>query len=253
MSLRIPPLWSDPGGFLVPVGGTAIDVAIGALAMSGGGEKLRVVGNLLIEGTLSFEETSGPTQLTTGAIADGEVLTRSGTSIVGSAVAGMAAPRLFYADQLDNPNNADWTVNALAPASADSNNAGLTVRLFDDTIEEGVGFILSVPAGVTSITLRFKSRAETTPGGAVGVVPTIYNRNIPDNAAVGAWTAGTDLTALAFTTNEFFQYDSQTITLAALSITAGNLTQFELTRNGAAGGDDLVGDWALIEIQVEFT
>ncbi|NIQ74032.1 MAG: hypothetical protein GWN80_00435, partial [Gammaproteobacteria bacterium] len=38
----------------------------------------------------------------------------------------------FFADQVENPVTADWTVNALAPAAADSNNSGLTVRLFDD-------------------------------------------------------------------------------------------------------------------------
>ena len=42
-------------------------------------------------------------------------------------------------------------------------------------------------------------------------------------------------------------------TLASLAITAGNLVQFEITRNGAAGGDDLVGDWNLLELGVGFS
>ena len=161
--------------------------------------------------------------------------------------------RLFYADQLDNPINADWAVNALAPAVADSNNNGLTVRAFDDTSEEGVGFVLRVPVGATNIVLLLKARAETAPGGAVGVVPKLYVRELPDDGAIEAWSAGVDLTALAIPTNENFQYDSQTITLASLSITAGNLVHFELTRNPAAGGDDLVGDWDLLELGVGFS
>lgn len=154
---------------------------------------------------------------------------------------------------LENPNNADWTVNALAPAVADSNNNGLTVRAFDDTAEEGVGFQFEVPAGATNIVFSFRSRAETTPGGAVTVGLDIYNRGIPDNAAVQAWSSATQLTDLNFTTNEFFQEDSQTVTLATLGITAGELTQFELTRVAPTGGSDLTGDWILANLKVSFT
>jgi len=157
----------------------------------------------------------------------------------------------FFADQLDSPNNADWAVNALAPLSADSNNNGLNVRLFDDTAEEGVGFILGIPDGATNIIFGIKSRAETGPGGAVTVIPTIYAREMPDNAAVESWTAGTNLTALDFPiTTEFFQYDSQSFTLASLSLVAGRIAQFELTRDGAG---TLTGDWALLEIEVSFS
>jgi len=154
---------------------------------------------------------------------------------------------------LENPNNADWTVNALAPAVADSNNNGLTVRAFDDTAEEGVGFQFEVPAGATNIVFAFRSRAETTPGGAVTVGLDIYNRGIPDNAAVQAWSSATQLTDLNFTTNEFFQEDSQSVTLATLGITAGELTQFELVRVAPTGGSDLTGDWILANLKVSFT
>jgi hypothetical protein len=159
----------------------------------------------------------------------------------------------FFADHLDNPNNADWTVNALAPAEADSNNNGLTVRRFDDTTEEGVGFELRVPTGVTNIVIDLVSRAETAPPAVRTVGPKLYNRGIPDNAAVEAWSAGLALTDIDIPTNEFFQYDSQTITLASLGITAGELTQFELTRVAPGAGVNLVGDWALKLIQVRFT
>ena len=168
---------------------------------------------------------------------------------------GIADEKLrFFADQLDNPNSADWTVNALAPAAADSNNAGLTVRLFDDTTEEGVGFITEIPSGKTNIKLSLRSRAETGPAGAVAAVPKLYNRGIPDDAAVQAWSAGTLLSAISLPiTTEFFQYDTQIITLASMGITAGEVTQFELTRVGTDAGDTLVGDWALLELIVEFT
>lgn len=160
----------------------------------------------------------------------------------------------FFADQLDQPVNADWAVNALAPAVADSNNNGLTVRAFDDTAEEGVGFIVRVPAGVTNIILRLKGRAETGPPAARTVGLKLYQRGIPDDAAPEAWTAGLVLTDIDLpTTTEFFQYDEQTITLATLGITAGEITQFELTRIDPAGGTELVGDWNLLQLEVEFT
>lgn len=159
---------------------------------------------------------------------------------------------LLYADQLDNPVNADWVVNSLAPAAADNTNAAITVRAFDDTTEEGVGFILTIPNGVGSLTIDFKSKARTAPGVAKTVNTVLYLRNIPDNAAVGAWSAGLSLTPIDIPTNVFFQYDKQTIPLATLGITVGTLVQFELTRKDAANGTKLVGDWHLCELSVEF-
>ena len=162
------------------------------------------------------------------------------------------ASRLFYADQLDSPNNADWTVNALAPSVADTTNAAISVRAFDDATEEGVGFTLYVPAKAQHMLISFKSKPATVPGGAVSVALNLYKREIPDNLAVTAWSGATALTNLAFIANLFFQYDSQAISLSTLSITAGRLVQFELTRNGASGGDTLVGDWHLAEFMVDF-
>lgn len=160
----------------------------------------------------------------------------------------------FNADQLDNPNNADWAVNALAPAVADSNNNGLTVRAFDDTTEEGVGFSLRVPPGATNLKIAPKGRPETGPPAARTVGLKLYQRGVPDDAAPEAWSAGTVLTDIDIpTTTEFFQYDAQTITLASLGITAGELTQFELTRVDPAGGTELVGDWDLLQLEVGFS
>ncbi|RYF18862.1 MAG: hypothetical protein EOO77_10730, partial [Oxalobacteraceae bacterium] len=85
---------------------------------------------------------------------------------------GSSATRTFYfyADQLDNPTSSDWSVNLLAPASNDATNGALVVRAFDDTAEEGVGFMLSIPTGVTTLNLRLKGRAATAPTATVGAV-----------------------------------------------------------------------------------
>jgi len=157
----------------------------------------------------------------------------------------------IQADCFEHPNNADWKVNAAAPLGADSNNNSLTVRRFDDTTEEGVGFLLAIPTGRTQMKVCVISRAETAPGGAKNVAFKLYAREIPDNAAVAVWDAGTTWADMAMPANEFFQVDIETKTLAALGYTAGKLHQFQLTRVDATV-DDLVGDWALLQISVEF-
>lgn len=159
----------------------------------------------------------------------------------------------YTAESLDNPVTADWAVNALAPATADSNNSGLTVRLFDDTTAEGVGGTLRIPPEAVNLIVRFASRAETAPGSAQTVRPGLYVREMPDNAAVEAWSSVTLLTALNIPTNENWQYDSQTIALTTLGLVAGRTMQFELTRVPTDASDTLTGDWALLGFTVEFS
>ena len=158
----------------------------------------------------------------------------------------------FNADLLSSPNNADWTVNALAPLAADSNNASLSVRLFDDTTEEGVGFGLRVPKGAMRVNLILISRAKTAPGAARTVGLKWYNRGQPDNAAVESWTSGTVMTDIDIPANEFWQYDEQSIDLSTMTLTAEEYTLFELTRINPAGGTELTGDWVLLLLEAEF-
>jgi len=160
----------------------------------------------------------------------------------------------YQADQFLNVSStvADYAVNAGAIVNLDDNDNGLLIREFDDTTEEGVGFVETIPEGATNIIIELKSRAKTAPGAAAAVVPTIYVRDIPDNAVVGAWDAGTDLTAIALPTNEYFQYDTQTIALTTLGLSAGDVFQFELTRNTGSASDTLSGDWCLLEMILKF-
>lgn len=156
---------------------------------------------------------------------------------------------VFQADQLENPNNADWAINALAPAAADTNNAGLTVRLFDDTTEEGVGLSLFLPTASNTIRFRLISRAETAPGAAAVASMFVYARTVPDNAAVTAWSAQIALGTVNLPTNEFFQYDVFSLTLTALGLAPGTWVQLEITRDSAGG--ELTGDLAVLEISAE--
>jgi hypothetical protein len=85
------------------------------------------------------------------------------------------------------------------------------------------------------------------------VQPRLYRRQIPDNIAVGAWSAALSLALLAIPTNTNWQYDTETISLATLGLTAGLNAFFELTRQGAAAGDTLAGNWNLYAVSVSFS
>jgi hypothetical protein len=75
---------------------------------------------------------------------------------------------------------------------------------------------IEIPTGVTNIIFDLRSRAETSAASNLNVVPKLYVREMPDNAAVESWSAGTDMTTITMgTSNEYFQYDSQTIATQA--------------------------------------
>ncbi len=177
-----------------------------------------------------------------------------------AALAASAPKLLFYADHFDNPNNADWIVNALAPVEVDSVNNALNVRAFDDTAEEGIGFTIRVPAGATNMNIILLSRAAAGEAGVRTVGTKLYFRKIPEGAAIsGTWAGGDDgskvLDDLSFpATTEFFEKDVlTTLVLATEGIIAGQTYQFELTRIDPAGGTELASDWYLLEMEVEFT
>ncbi len=191
---------------------------------------------------------------------DGGVLSESTfTQLLAFFDANITFPEQFTeyhwgATDFSNPNNSDWEITNLAPAVVDSNDNALTVRAFDDTAQEAVGLQFKLPDNATQLTIQWISRAETTPGGAVVAKPELFFHDIPDNAAVpgNPWSSfsmnDTDLT-----TNEFFQYDSQTITFSTLSLTAGEYVQMEFARDPGHANDDLVGDWIIFAINISFS
>lgn len=220
---------------------------------SGGGDALTSTD--LIEAIVKrLQTTTGPTTLLMGAVADGQFLKRAGTDLVGAAA--MAFPTLvFIADQLSLPNNADWVVNALAPLGQDPVNNGLTARFLDDAIEEGVGLEFVAPVA-TNLLITTVARAVAAPGGAVVAKMRAYNRGIKKTtpAAIEAWSSASDLNDIALpVTTRFPHYDQTTLTYASFGLTAGEITQLEITRNGADGGDTLVGDLALLAIILDFS
>jgi hypothetical protein len=160
----------------------------------------------------------------------------------------------FFANAFDTPNSSDWALNALAPTVADPSFASLSVRQFSNTTEQGVGFLLSIPTGATSITFKFRGRPASAPGVASVVQPRVYIRAIPNGSAMGAWSAAQNLSNISIPTTANFLYSNQTVTLASLSLTAGNMYQIELTRNIApSSGTNLAANFLLAELTVELS
>jgi hypothetical protein len=157
----------------------------------------------------------------------------------------------FFANSLDSPNNADYAVNALAPVTTDPTYASLNVRSFSNTTEQGVGFLLSVPTGATTMTIKIRGRATTAPGATSNVQPRVYARLLPNNSTVGAWASGVNLSTISIPTNANFQYFTQTISLATLGLTAGNLYQIEMTRYNTAVTNNLAFAFLMAELTVE--
>ena len=176
--------------------------------------------------------------------------TQAGCYRMGGVAIPLAEIHLFM-DQVEYPASGDWAVNVGAPASPDSNNNALTVRLFDDTVDEALGFILHVPDLAKELRVTVKARAETAPGASQNAILQLYEREIPDNGAVTAWSS-TTLSTMVLPTNELFQKTVDTDTLANWGLVAGSTHQFQLVRDANNGSDNLVGDLAVLEVCLVF-
>ena len=160
----------------------------------------------------------------------------------------------FFANSLDTPNNVDYAINALAPVTTDPTFTSLNVRSFSNTVEQGVACLISVPTGATQLIVKIRGRGQTAPGTASVVQPRLYYRLLPNNSAVGTWSAAQELANIAIPTNANFQYSTQIISLSTLGLTAGNLYQFEFTRRVAGvTGTNLAANFLMAEITLELS
>jgi hypothetical protein len=166
-----------------------------------------------------------------------------------SASSGTIKSYSFYANSVDSPNTADFAVNALAPVISDATNTSINVRSFSNTVEQGVAVFLPIPVGAVNITFSIRGRAATAPATATTVQHKIYTRQIPNNAAMSAWSTATSFTAFTVPTNAYYQLYTQTYSLSTLGLVVGNTYQLELTR--AVSG--LAYAWLVPEIVISFT
>jgi hypothetical protein len=181
---------------------------------------------------------------------------------------GATGPRspqrfIYYANDYENPVTSDWGAPTLAPAAPDTILSSLVIRGFDDTIEEGVGFYLTVPSGSAGTSIEIKARAQTAPTQIRLAGNSLYFRQIPDaTGPVPTWNKiilNNHTMASGMTS---YQYKPrQDIPLSgnggfSPGVTPGSLYQFEISRTSptlaGGGATNLSGDWNLVEFIIEF-
>lgn len=166
---------------------------------------------------------------------------------------GGLATYLYNAATFDNPVNANWAVNSLAPVSVDTTNTSLLVRAFDDTVNEGLGFNNYVPPASSNVSFEFTFKCATAPASARAVLMSLYSRQLAVNGPMPAWSAAFALATLNIPTNVYYQKQVVSIPLATLGLAAGNHYQFELVRNSVSASDNLVGDFHLLNLLISFS
>ena len=171
----------------------------------------------------------------------------------GTATVSIGSRFTFFSASLDSPNTSDWAVNTNAALTTDPSFTSLNVRSFSNTVEQGVGVLVSVPPGATQIKFKFRGRPQTAPGTASVVQFRGYIRQLPPNSAVGAWSAPIELPNLSIPTNANFQYYEETGPLSAIGMVADRMYQIEITRRvSGVTGTNLASNFLLAEMTLEF-
>jgi hypothetical protein len=110
--------------------------------------------------------------------------------------------------------------------------------------------LLSIPSGATTATFKIRGRAATGQASAQNYRPRLYSRLIPNNAAMGAWSAPINLTSQSVPANANYQYFTITTSISSLGLVAGNTYQIEFTRNTGVASN-LTANFLLAELTVE--
>jgi hypothetical protein len=195
--------------------------------------------------------------ITTGANAptNGQVLTwdnAAGQWKPGNQSAAVTISATYYADMFQAPNNTNWPVNAFASLTPDSTNPSLIVRAFDDTVAEGVGFMLNVPVDATFVTFKIFGRANSA-STTTNAIFRLYARRIPNNSAIPSWsTSVTTMTVPNGNTTNFVER-TFTYSLVGAGLVAGGIHNFELVRDAAVASDNMVGDYRLLSLEIGFS
>ena len=211
-------------------------------------------GDITTSGAVSTLATVNSTVGTFGSTTTIPVVTVNAKGLVTNVTTVPTTLRTlsYYATSLDSPNNSDWAINALAPTVADPANAAINVRQFSNTVEQGVGLLLTIPPGATNIQFTYRGRPQTAPVTTANIQMNLYYRSIPNNSAISSWSAAKTFTNAGVTTNIFTQYYTYSASLTTLGLTAGVEYQFELTRNTTVSSN-LTSNWLMSSLDIIFT
>jgi len=154
------------------------------------------------------------------------------------------------------PVGSDWVVTAAASLSADPLAPRFLIRRFDDTAQEGVGCLVYIPPGATSIVFSFMGKAITAPPASRNVGWAMGYTRLQANAAIAAWSTHNfpaDFTLSNLNTHP--QALTRTFTFASMAtpLVADNWYLIEFYRKAVLGGTNLVGDLGMFGARVEFT
>jgi hypothetical protein len=248
-----------------PAGATGPTGPVGATGPTGPVGATGPTGPAGATGPTGPAGASGPTGPTGPAGATGPTGPAGATGPTGPAGAtGPAAAQryLFFANDFENPVNSDWGAPTLAPAAVDTIRAAITIRAFDDTNEEGVGYYLPIPSLATVMAVELMARAQTAPATGPRVVGnTLLRREIPcgTGPSVGWVRHRLNNMTMASGMTSYQCKPRQVIPLSgpggfSPGVSPGALFQWELTRTvpTSPGGSNLIGDWDLVELIVEF-
>lgn len=158
----------------------------------------------------------------------------------------------FVSSDLLNPNNSDWTVNALAPSIADPTNNAVVVRAFDDTTEEGVGQFIETPSSTTRLLFTVYFRMNTATSG--NIILKIYARKVTRNGTIGSWTSYTTSAIAVPGTAGYWQRSAHQIDFTSFgtALVADELYQVEITRDAGNASDTATGDLYVGFIKMTF-
>jgi len=157
------------------------------------------------------------------------------------------------ADEMDFPSTSGWPVTVGAAVGTDSNHNYIKSAQFSDSVNQALGQRIHIPAYATYIVPMTRSRAETAAASNLGVVQEFHYSQEPDNVAVTSFASTTLNTIVMGTSNEYWQYDAQSILLSTLSLVAGRDMTYMIERDQASGSPDtLVGPWTVIDFGMGF-
>src|SRR3972149_1466858 len=153
---------------------------------------------------------------------------------------GAPAPRQLGAPDLDDPNNADWFLNALAPLPPDSSNAAIIIRSFPADVDSGAGWdglLAAADFPLMRLLLIWRNQNNAEPD-AGNVLMRLAYRQEEAGQLTGAW-ASTDFAAVPFAASSAWVYTPLDFNWVGAGLIAEEETDFELI---PLGGPDKVND-----------
>lgn len=157
----------------------------------------------------------------------------------------------MFADQLLNPSTSDWAVSNIASPFVDTNDNDLIVRRFDDTTEEGIGFQIKTPISLSTFRIIFRARAQSAPGSNSDVYLKLYFKEIPDGGTVGTWQNYELGSVLIPSGSTDWHYRELTLASSTLGLSENTVYLMEMTRDVGNINDTLVGDFSLLNLEIE--